>query len=54
MSECNWIYDEACERWLTSCNHAFVLNCGTPKDNDMKFCPYCGKPLVENKENEDA
>jgi hypothetical protein len=33
--------------WSTSCGNAFCLNHGTPSDNDMKFCCYCGLMLRE-------
>lgn len=33
--------------WSTSCGHEFTLTEGTPKDNEMKFCCFCGKKLVE-------
>src|SRR5690606_14840627 len=32
--------------WDTDCHNTFVLDDGTPTDNDMKFCCYCGRPLV--------
>ena len=47
MSEsCRWAEDED-GNWQTQCDSAFVLLEGTPKQNDMRYCPYCGKPLVE-------
>ena len=33
--------------WETGCGGTFILNEGTPADNRMKFCCYCGKPLKE-------
>lgn len=46
MSECKWKEDnDGC--WWTDCGQGFVLADGTPKENDMKFCCYCGKPLEE-------
>ena len=33
--------------WETTCGHAFVFNDGSPKDNSMNYCCYCGKPLKE-------
>ena len=29
----------------TECEHAFCIIEGTPKDNDIKYCPYCGKEI---------
>lgn len=34
------------EYWATTCDHEFILNDGTPKDNEMVYCPFCGKKLV--------
>lgn len=33
--------------WATKCGHYFELNDGGPKDNGMRYCCYCGRPLVE-------
>jgi len=34
--------------WEPSCgNPAWVLDDGSPAENGMKFCPFCGRPLVE-------
>jgi len=41
-----------CEVWETDCGEIFVLNEGTPEDNDMKFCSFCGKPLEWEYEDE--
>lgn len=49
---CKWIYDEDDDFWETECGGAFTLMAGTPKDNRMKFCPYCGKK-IEQKEKEE-
>jgi hypothetical protein len=50
-AECHWVQDghEDSETWAASCSRHryFSLNEGTPKDNHMKYCCYCGKPLVE-------
>lgn len=45
MSErkkCRWVQDEWEGSWNTSCGHSFSIIDGTPTDNDMKFCCYCG------------
>ena len=34
--------------WETACKNKWVFNEGTPEDNRMKFCCYCGKPLKQN------
>lgn len=46
MSVCVWTKDEWDIWWTTECNGFFELNDGTPEDNDMRFCPFCGKSLV--------
>ena len=35
------------DRWETGCDNAFSLFVGTPSTNDMRFCPFCGRPLIE-------
>jgi len=47
--DCMWIYDDRHDKWDTQCDNAFQFNCGGPKDNNMAFCPYCGKPLKEQQ-----
>ncbi len=51
MSEsCRWVQDGVGEdHWDTDCKNRFSLNDGSPKDNRMMFCCYCGKPLVEEE-----
>lgn len=44
---CMWSDDDD-GTFFTDCGNAFVLNEGIPSDHKMKFCCYCGKPLVEN------
>lgn len=49
---CKWTYDEWHDCWDTECGNAYQVTEGTPKENNMKFCPYCGKALVEEKKEE--
>jgi len=45
---CTWVQDDDnSDAWGTQCRRMFLLIDGTPEDNRMKFCCYCGKPLVE-------
>lgn len=46
--ECEWAQDDKTESdaWNTKCGNAFLLSEGTPAENDMKYCPYCGGRLV--------
>ena len=50
-SECHWTDD--CGSWVTTCRNYFQLNEGTPKDNGMNFCLFCGKTLKEFPEGGD-
>lgn len=51
---CHWYQQDFqdCETWLTCENKLFNVLNGTPKENDMVFCPYCGKNIVEHDYNE--
>ena len=45
---CEWRPDRAWEEtgeWLTACGESFLLVTGTPIENEMRFCPYCGRAL---------
>lgn len=45
---CTWTRDNPdSDIWLTSCGSAWCLNEGTPKENRMKFCPFCGREIKE-------
>ncbi len=49
-SECRWLQDGDGDSgtYMASCNQRyFSVVDGTPKDNHMEHCCYCGKPLVE-------
>lgn len=52
QATCTWTHDDIEDKENTQCGEAFLLDSGTPIENKMKFCCYCGKVLVE-KENED-
>lgn len=52
QSTCMWTYDED-GSWDTSCSNKFTIFEGTPKENGMKFCCYCGA-TVKEKLKEDA
>ena len=48
MSEkCVWQLDVIDEMYETTCGQAYVLNDGTLEENEMKYCCFCGKELVE-------
>ena len=45
---CKWEEEDADDSmWETDCGRTFVLNEGSPSENEMKFCCYCGRPLEE-------
>lgn len=48
-STCTWHYvddiDHDC--WETDCGEAYTFIDGSPHDNKMKFCCYCGRELIE-------
>ena len=44
LGACKWTEDDA-GIWNTECGDLFVVNEGSPEQNDMKFCCYCGKPI---------
>ena len=43
---CRWTEDED-GVWHSDCGHAFVLNDGTPSENGMRWCSYCGAKLKQ-------
>mgnify|MGYP001330034860 FL=1 len=48
IAECHWSQDgEDSDVWATQCGHYFAITADTPSENEMRFCCYCGRPLVE-------
>jgi hypothetical protein len=50
LEVCRWTLDEDdCdgEQWNSSCGETWCFLAGTPKENNMNFCPVCGKLLKE-------
>ena len=45
---CIWHADED-GNWHTGCENLFVLNDGTPMENKMRFCCYCGQKLGQRR-----
>jgi membrane protease subunit (stomatin/prohibitin family) len=43
---CEWKEDWE-GNWSTSCGEEYCITEGTPEENKMKFCAYCGKPLKQ-------
>lgn len=48
VRRCRWDYDQDMDVHETECGNAFSLIAGTPAENDMRFCPYCGGELWES------
>lgn len=44
VTVCYWLRDEDGND-QANCGGTWTLNDGTPPENDMKYCPYCGKPI---------
>lgn len=50
---CIWQQEGECsDGWDTSCKRAFRIDDGTPAENGMKFCCFCGNPIEESQWNE--
>lgn len=45
---CHWAENEH-GNWFTGCDRAFSVDYGSPHDNAMMFCPFCGGRLTEHK-----
>lgn len=50
---CHWIYDDL-DVWITSCGQEFNLEDGSPTDNSIRFCPYCGNGVEWEISQEDS
>ena len=42
---CQWLENDD-GNYDTHCGHCFILLDGSPSDNNMLFCPYCGRPIA--------
>jgi hypothetical protein len=42
---CEWLQDEWDNSYGTSCGNKYQIIDGTPEDNGMNFCTYCGGKL---------
>lgn len=42
---CTWTED--CGPYSTSCGNYFEIIDGTPAENGMLFCPYCGRRIED-------
>ena len=49
QESCVWAQaDSDTDLWETSCGRSFRLDEGTPAENHMKWCCYCGKQLDQH------
>lgn len=50
-TDCRWCDDTSDSHWLTDCGHAFEFDgldlLYGPVEHGFRFCPYCGRKLVE-------
>jgi hypothetical protein len=44
VKSCTWKEDDD-GNWATKCGNLYVTNYGTPRENKMKFCCFCGNKL---------
>jgi len=45
---CEWhLDDEDANNWVSACGGSFWFEEGDPKENKMKYCPYCGRHLTQ-------
>ncbi len=52
---CVWSQDsENSDIWLSGCGKVFVLNEGTPQENQVKYCVYCGKTVEQEPYNHEG
>lgn len=50
LLDCPWIQEDDWEDpsiYATECGKTFLITEGTPDNNDMKYCCYCGKKLIQ-------
>jgi len=46
IAQCTWEPDDN-DTWKTQCEHLFEFYTDGPLVNGFRFCPYCGRVLVE-------
>lgn len=52
---CRWSRaDDDTDMWETTCGKAFTIIDGSPADNQMAFCCYCGRELESETGDSDA
>jgi hypothetical protein len=48
-TNCAWEYDHEEDSWNTECGNKFSIEHGTPTENKMKYCCFCGKHINDNE-----
>jgi len=43
---CRWVYEEWDDYWEGDCGVTWQLLDNMPAENNMNYCPKCGRPLV--------
>lgn len=52
-SSCQWKPTIICgDVFSTGCGRAFILNDGSLEENGFVFCPFCGRNIIEIKNEE--
>lgn len=46
QEECLWSFDDSDYHWSAPCGLTWVFTDGGPLENNVKFCPSCGKRAV--------
>jgi len=49
---CEWCREEDHDMFGTGCGNCFEFYDGGPKENNFKYCPYCGKKLKIDLDNQ--
>lgn len=45
---CEWhLINDDTDAWKSSCGDAWIFEDGTPEDNHMNYCPFCGRHLKQ-------
>lgn len=48
MRICNWTHDDDSGVYETACGEEFEFYDAGPVENGFRFCPYCGKTLIDH------
>lgn len=44
---CTWTEEDEGAYWSTGCGEEFTIIFGTPSQNRMNYCTFCGKLIME-------